>query len=133
VPETRTQPGDGGPIPNQAFNNPLHEFADWMMFQLMMRFTDAPPVVTNPSASAQRGQVVFNNIGCSLCHTPQMVTAPVMDSAVLENRPVNLYSDLLVHHMGPGLADNIIQGAAGPDEFRTVPLWGVGQRAVLPP
>ena len=99
----------------------------------MMRFTDAPPVVTNPSASAQRGQVVFNNIGCSLCHTPQMVTAPVMDSAVLENRPVNLYSDLLVHHMGPGLADNIIQGAAGPDEFRTVPLWGVGQRAVLPP
>jgi CxxC motif-containing protein (DUF1111 family) len=98
------------------------------MFQLMMRFTDAPPVVTNPSASAIRGKTVFNNIGCSLCHTPQMQTAPVMNSAVLENRPVNLYSDLLVHHMGPGLADNIIQGAAGPDEFRTVPLWGVGQR-----
>jgi CxxC motif-containing protein (DUF1111 family) len=51
-----------------------------------------------------------------------------MNSAVLQNRPVNLYSDLLVHHMGAGLADNIIQGAAGPDEFRTVPLWGVGQR-----
>jgi Di-haem oxidoreductase, putative peroxidase len=122
---TRTDTNDSG---NQAFNNPLHELADWMMFQLMMRFTDAPPVVTNPSASAIRGKTVFNNIGCSLCHTPQMVTAPVMDSAVLENRPVNLYSDLLVHHMGPGLADNIIQGAAGPDEFRTVPLWGVGQR-----
>jgi CxxC motif-containing protein (DUF1111 family) len=57
-----------------------------------------------------------------------MQTAPVMNSAVLQNRPVNLYSDLLVHHMGPGLADNIIQGAAGPDEFRTAPLWGVGQR-----
>jgi len=41
---------------------------------------------------------------------------------------VNLFSDLLVHHMGPGLADDIIQGAAGPDEFRTQPLWGVGQR-----
>jgi len=39
-----------------------------------------------------------------------------------------LFSDLMLHHMGPGLADNIIQGAAGPDEFRTVPLWGVGQR-----
>jgi len=51
-----------------------------------------------------------------------------MNSAVLQNRPVNLFSDLLLHHMGAGLADNIIQGAAGPDEFRTTPLWGVGQR-----
>jgi len=42
---------------------------------------------------------------------------------------VNLYSDLLVHHMGSGLADDIVQGAAGPaDEFRTAPLWGLGQR-----
>jgi Di-haem oxidoreductase, putative peroxidase len=113
---------------NQSFNNPLHILPDWMMFQVMMRFTDGPQPAANPSASAQRGQVVFNNIGCALCHTPQMMTAPVMNSAVLENRPVNLYSDLLVHHMGPGLADNIIQGAAGPDEFRTTPLWGVGQR-----
>jgi hypothetical protein len=125
---TRTEPNDVGPPANQSFNNPLHIMADWMMFQLMMRFTDAPPVVTNPSASAQRGRVVFNNIGCSLCHTPQMVTAPVMNSAVLQNRPVNLYSDLLLHHMGAVLADNIIQGQSGPGEFRTVPLWGVGQR-----
>jgi CxxC motif-containing protein (DUF1111 family) len=57
-----------------------------------------------------------------------MQTAPAMLSAVLENRPVNLFSDLLVHHMGAGLADDIIQGAAGPDEFRSQPLWGVGQR-----
>jgi CxxC motif-containing protein (DUF1111 family) len=41
---------------------------------------------------------------------------------------VRLYSDLLLHHMGSGLADGITQGAAGPDEFRTAPLWGVGQR-----
>jgi CxxC motif-containing protein (DUF1111 family) len=57
-----------------------------------------------------------------------MRTAPTMNSAVLQNRPVNLFSDLLLHHMGVGLADDIIQGAAGPDEFRTTPLWGVGQR-----
>jgi CxxC motif-containing protein (DUF1111 family) len=57
-----------------------------------------------------------------------MQTAPVMNSAVLQNRPVNLFSDLLLHHMGVVLADNIIQGQAGPDEFRTTPLWGVGQR-----
>jgi CxxC motif-containing protein (DUF1111 family) len=48
--------------------------------------------------------------------------------AALSNQTVTLYSDLAVHHMGPTLADNVIQGAAGPDEFRTAPLWGLGQR-----
>jgi CxxC motif-containing protein (DUF1111 family) len=57
-----------------------------------------------------------------------MQTAPVMNSAVLQNRPVNLFSDLFVHHMGAKLADDITQGQASGDEFRTTPLWGVGQR-----
>jgi CxxC motif-containing protein (DUF1111 family) len=39
-----------------------------------------------------------------------------------------MFSDLLVHHMGNCLADNVIQGTAQGDEFRTAPLWGVGQR-----
>jgi hypothetical protein len=125
---TRTQPNDIGPPANQSFNNPVHIMADWMQFQLLMRFTDAPQPDPNPSPSAQNGRDVFRNIGCALCHTPTMRTAPAMNSAVLENRPVHLFSDLLVHHMGAGLADDIIQGAAGPDEFRTTPLWGVGQR-----
>jgi CxxC motif-containing protein (DUF1111 family) len=102
--------------------------ADWMQFQLLMRFTDAPQPDPTPSPSARHGRDVFINTGCALCHTPTMRTAPAMNSAVLEDRPVNLFSDLLVHHMGAGLADDIIQGAAGPDEFRTTPLWGVGQR-----
>ena len=46
----------------------------------------------------------------------------------LRGQTVNLFSDLLVHHMGATMADNVIQGAAGPDEFRTTPLWGLGQR-----
>jgi CxxC motif-containing protein (DUF1111 family) len=46
----------------------------------------------------------------------------------LRDQPVNLYSDLLLHHMGPGLADDIVQGNASGDEFRTAPLWGLGQR-----
>jgi len=117
----------GGP-PNQSFFNPLHILPDWLQFQMLMRFTDAPQPDPHPSASAQRGRQVFSQIGCDLCHTPTMQTAPSMNSAVLENRPVNLFSDIMVHHMGPGLADDIIQGQAGPDEFRSVPLWGVGQR-----
>jgi len=48
--------------------------------------------------------------------------------AALRNQPVNLYSDLLIHDMGAQLADGISQGQAGPREFRTPPLWGLGQR-----
>ena len=44
---------------------------------------------------------------------------------------MNLYSDLLVHDMGDGLADGVSQGAAGPRDFRTAPLWGLGQRIFL--
>ena len=46
----------------------------------------------------------------------------------LSNQVVNLYSDLLIHGMGPGLADDILQGRAAGDEFRTAPLWGLSQR-----
>ena len=50
------------------------------------------------------------------------------ETAALQNVTANLFSDLLIHHMGPGLADDITQGAATGDMFRTTPLWGVGQR-----
>jgi CxxC motif-containing protein (DUF1111 family) len=94
----------------------------------MMRLMDGPAPDPHPSASAQRGRVVFSEIGCAFCHTPTMQTYGQLSTPVLQDRPLNLFSDLLVHHMGTKLADNIIQGDAGPDEFRTVPLWGVGQR-----
>jgi CxxC motif-containing protein (DUF1111 family) len=124
------EPNDQGPPANQSFNNPVHIFADWMQFTLLMRFTDGPQPDPLPSASAVQGGKIFadKNVGCALCHTPQMQTAPTLNSPVLQNRPVNLFSDLLVHDMGDGLADGITQGAAGPREFRTTPLWGVGQR-----
>src|SRR5262249_53360234 len=64
------------------------------------------------------------------CHTPMLKTGP-STVAALSNKDVNLYSDLMVHNMGPGLADEISQGAAGGDEFRTAPLWGLGQRIFL--
>jgi hypothetical protein len=121
---------------NHAFNNPLHELPDWQMFMITMRFTDAPQPDPNPSASAQAGRQVFDSVGCALCHTPTMQTSGTSaanvnapsNSPVLVDRPVKLFSDLLVHHMGPALNDGITQGAAGPDQFRTTPLWGVGQR-----
>jgi mono/diheme cytochrome c family protein len=122
---TRTANNDTG---NDSFFNPLHILADWMQFQVLMRFTDAPQPDPYPNASAVRGRQLFGSVGCALCHTPTMQTAPTLNSAVLQNRPVNLFSDLLVHDMGDGLADGVTQGQAVGREFRTTPLWGVGKR-----
>jgi CxxC motif-containing protein (DUF1111 family) len=87
----------------------------------------APPTPAAPTASTARGSDLFNLAGCTACHTPAMRTGK-SSSAALSNQPVNLYSDLLVHNMGSGLADDIAQGAAAGNEFRTAPLWGLGQR-----
>jgi CxxC motif-containing protein (DUF1111 family) len=95
----------------------------------------APPVPAPDTPSIVNGRAVFQQVGCAECHTPTLTTGKMIasgsstsPSAALSNQPVHLYSDLLVHHMGSGLADGITQGAAAPDEFRTAPLWGVGQR-----
>ena len=74
-----------------------------------------------------RGRSLFTSIGCALCHTPALRTGASTVSA-LSSQTANLFSDLLLHRMGPGLADDVVQGDAGPDEFRTAPLWGLGQR-----
>jgi CxxC motif-containing protein (DUF1111 family) len=95
----------------------------------------APPTPAPDTPSIVNGRAVFAKIGCALCHTPLFTTGRAIasgsstsPSAALSNQPVNLYSDLLVHHMGVNLADGITQGGAGPDEFRSAPLWGAGQR-----
>jgi|KBSMisStaDraftv2_1062788.scaffolds.fasta_scaffold13436_7 CxxC motif-containing protein (DUF1111 family) len=120
------------------FDNPLKIMPAWLMFAEFMRFVDAPRPVPL-TASAQQGKELFAKVGCALCHTPSFQTAGMANptteqeeigphSVALRGQTVNLFSDLLVHKMGATLADNIIQGNAGPDEFRTTPLWGIGQR-----
>jgi CxxC motif-containing protein (DUF1111 family) len=80
------------------------------------------------AASIGRGRAKFAEVGCALCHTPTLRTNEVSRVEALRDKAVNLYSDLALHHMGAGLADEILQGDAGPAEFRTAPLWGLGQR-----
>ena len=99
-------------------------------FSHFMRFLAAPiPSTDTPGGapSIANGKTLFSSTGCALCHTPAFTTGW---SAVpsLSGKAVNLYSDLLIHDMGNGLADGISQGEAGPREFRTAPLWGLGQR-----
>ncbi|HEV2177734.1 MAG TPA: di-heme oxidoredictase family protein [Terriglobia bacterium] len=103
---------------------------DPQRFAIFQRFLDQPKPGSCPGgnpASCTNGETQFNNVGCVLCHT-QSFTTPQSTVAALSNVQTNLYSDILVHHMGGCLADNVVQGSAMGDEFRTAPLWGVGQR-----
>jgi CxxC motif-containing protein (DUF1111 family) len=87
----------------------------------------APPTPGNQGKSEQNGSALFNSVGCSLCHSTSLTTAAANFTG-MSNVTYQPFSDFALHHMGPLLADGVVQGQAGPDEFRTAPLWGVGQR-----
>jgi CxxC motif-containing protein (DUF1111 family) len=95
-------------------------------FAAFMRLS-APPQATTSTASESNGQALFSAVGCALCHTATMVSgqSPNPGQSHVVFHP---YSDVAIHHMGPGLADHVSQVGAGPDEFRSAPLWGAGQR-----
>ena len=120
LPQGRSIPAGADRVPDPEAN--AQEVAALAAF---MRYL-APPPAGTPTPAATRGRAVFVAIGCAACHTPQMRTEG-SDPGVA-GRTVNLYSDLLLHDMGPALADGIPMGEAGPAEWRTTPLWGVAAR-----
>lgn len=87
----------------------------------------APATPAAPTQSTINGSNLFNQIGCNLCHSTTLQTAASPFTG-MSNVTYHPYSDFALHHMGAGLADGILQGGAGPDQFRTAPLWGLGQR-----
>ncbi len=86
-----------------------------------------PPVDRMLKYDTENGERLFDAIRCTACHVPVMQTGP-NEVAALSNKSARLYSDLLLHRMGPGLEDGIQQGQAKGDQFRTAPLWGLSQR-----
>ena len=117
-------------ITDTAGKTPVDAASAIEKFAFFMRFLAPPaPSLDTPGGaeSIARGRKLFTDTGCALCHTPAFNTGNA-NVAALRNQPVNLFSDLLVHDMGPALADGVSQGQAGPSEFRTAPLWGLGQR-----
>ncbi|HYS54414.1 MAG TPA: di-heme oxidoredictase family protein [Thermoanaerobaculia bacterium] len=105
--------------------------ADTVGFAMFMRLLAQPtPSTTTPggATSINTGRVLFNVVGCNTCHTPTLRTVASHFTPSLSNANANLFSDMEIHHMGSGLADNVSQGGAGGDQFRTAPLWGLGQR-----
>jgi CxxC motif-containing protein (DUF1111 family) len=100
--------------------------SDAVNFALFARLS-APPAPGPSTTSTQNGAALFTSIGCSLCHTPTL-TAGQSPYTGMSNVTYNPYSDFALHHMGVDLQDGISQGAAKGNQFRTAPLWGLGQR-----
>jgi CxxC motif-containing protein (DUF1111 family) len=128
-PEDTNNPGQTG----SAILDDVSAFANFM------RGLAPPPtgsVVLNgatvAASSISNGASLFSSIGCATCHNPTPGTTQKSKiTGSLGSAPVNAYSDFEIHHMGTTLTDNVAQGGAGGDQFRTAPLWGLGQRIFL--
>jgi CxxC motif-containing protein (DUF1111 family) len=97
-------------------------FTPMEMYMLLL----AVPVQRNADDPAvQRGEALFRGIGCSGCHMPTLVSGEG-DLPPISNQEFHPFTDLLVHDMGEGLADNRPDYGASGSEWRTQPLWGIG-------
>ena len=126
---TNFTPTSGTPGTTAANATILSDIEAFAQFMRLL----APPIqsTTTPggATSISNGQSLFSAIGCATCHTPTInSTQPSNITPSLGAAPVAAFSDVEIHHMGTGLADNVSQGTAGGDQFRTAPLWGLGQR-----
>jgi len=113
----------GGPraAPEREFKTKLLELTAFYARNLAVprrRRARAPDVLA--------GRQIFRDIGCASCHTPRFQTGTEAPDAYLTKQTIWPYTNLLLHDMGPGLADNRPEGRANGREWRTPPLWGIG-------
>jgi len=112
------------PTPEDSHSQPGGSDVD--AFVDAMRLS-APPTPVPPTSHTQSGHDQFVAVGCVLCHSETLTTSDSFNTG-MGHVKYHPFSDFALHHMGTNLADQISQGVAGPDEFRTAPLWGIGQR-----
>lgn len=116
-----TEPGSLSPTSD--FNADIDNFA------VFMELT-APAKPAPDTPSTLNGRALFSQVGCAFCHTPTLTTGKDVVSLLtgLKNETLNPFSDFMLHKMGEKLEDGVSQQQAKGDEFRTAPLWGIGQR-----
>ncbi len=97
----------------------------------------SPTIMKKRNPEAEHGKQVFGDLGCDKCHTPalttgsyslQLLNGTLLPVAALSHQTAALYSDLLIHDMGPDLDEQVTMGQATGTEFRTAPLWGLHLR-----
>jgi len=119
--------------------DPEDDGIDVIAFADFMRATKAPP--RGPQTNATRaGELIFERIGCAVCHTPAIVTASTgtvinggafVVPAALASKTIHPYSDFLLHDIGSGDGIPVLPGAAyarTANQIRTAPLWGLRTR-----
>jgi CxxC motif-containing protein (DUF1111 family) len=112
---------DGSPGPGQPEVEPR-------LFDLVVFYARnlGVPARAEPTPEVLRGRAIFREIGCSACHRPSFTTGHSAELPELSGQRIWPYTDMLLHDMGEGLADNRPEGAADGREWRTAPLWGLG-------
>ena len=119
---------DGQPQMNVVHGDTYPELADSLLnYVLFYVKTLSVPARRNVTDTAvKKGEVLFNQINCTGCHKPTVQTGVDVTASYLSNQRIHPYTDLLVHDMGDGLADDRQDFLATGHEWRTAPLWGVG-------
>ncbi len=90
---------------------------------------DAPPARDQDNPQIIRGRETFEKARCAQCHVPEMRTGDYPLLPAISKKTFRAYTDLLLHDMGDGLADGRPDFKAGPRDWRTAPLWGIGLSA----
>jgi CxxC motif-containing protein (DUF1111 family) len=122
LPSENPHPQAGGFAVGDIVADPELTAAEVLQTTVYVRLL-APPKRGSVTARVETGKEVFYGIGCAKCHVPTMHTGP-SNIGPLDRVAVHLYSDLLIHDMGDGLADHRPDGQASGYEWKTPPLWG---------
>jgi len=93
---------------------------------LYLRSLSVPARRNLDDTQAQHGEVLFAQARCTVCYVPELKTGEYPQFSQAANQTIHPYTDLLLHDMGEGLADNRPDFQAGGSEWRTPPLWGIG-------
>jgi CxxC motif-containing protein (DUF1111 family) len=96
---------------------------------LMVRYVatlGVPPRRNLKDEEALKGEKLFASANCAKCHAPTLKTGPYHPLAELRGQTIHPYTDMLLHDLGDGLADNMADGSASARQWRTAPLWGIG-------
>lgn len=119
------------PVLDDGTTTPEPELGDDEL-DLMNRYTTLLGVAARRDlidAAALRGETVFAEAGCVACHRPELVTGDHHPYGELRAQTIRPFTDLLLHDLGPGLADSMAEGDAEAAEWRTTPLWNIGLTA----
>lgn len=103
----------------------------WDAVEFHLRTAAVPARRDVDDADVKRGEALFAQAQCSACHVSELKTGDVPGLPALSRQVIHPYTDLLLHDMGPGLADNRPDFQAGGRDWRTTPLWGIGLSATV--